>query len=168
MKRTNIAIVVIAIAVFFVGGGTFAYARYLGPQTVLQTNADKQHCREGNVLDGVERQSRLTVSSTCEKALGIVHDMSINKGDGDYEFNLDVEQPYKKLLNQANENQWHGMLHIEIIPKDQNSSLVQIPKNGDRVEVYGAWVADHAYLGLPFLAGWNEIHPAWNVRILSR
>jgi hypothetical protein len=168
MKRTNIAIVVIAITIFFVGGGTFAYARYLGPQTVLQTNADKQHCREGNVLDGVERQSRLTVLSTCEKVVGVVHDMSINKGDGGYEFNLDVEQPYKKLLNQANENQWHGMLHTEIIPKDQNSSSVQIPKNGDRVEVYGARVADHAYLGLPFLAGWNEIHPAWNVRILSR
>lgn len=51
------------------------------------------------MLDGVERQARFTVLSTCEIAIGIVHDMKGTKeDDGDYEFSLDVEQPYKKLL----------------------------------------------------------------------
>jgi hypothetical protein len=35
------------------------------------------------------------------------------------------------------------MLVIEIIPRDQlNNPSVQIPKNGDRIETYGAWVTD--------------------------
>jgi hypothetical protein len=170
VKRRNIAIIAaVVIVVFFIGGGIFVYARYFGPQTVLQTDSDNEHCRQGNVLDGVVRPSRLTVLSNCEKAIGIVHDMTgIKADDGDYEFNLDVEQPYKKLLNAENDKQWHGMLHVEIIPIDQNSSSVEIPKNGDKIEVYGAWVADRAYLGLPFLAGWNEIHPAWTIRILRQ
>jgi len=33
---------------------------------------------------------------------------------------------------------------IEIIPRDQiNNLYVQIPKNGDRIEAYGAWVTDN-------------------------
>lgn len=94
--------------------------------------------------------------------------MSVNERDGDYEFNLDVEDPYKMLLNEENNKQWHGLLHAEIIPDDQNLSSVQIPNNGDKIEVYGAWVADRAYVGLPFFAGWNEINPAWNVKVLGR
>jgi hypothetical protein len=72
---------------------------------------------------------------------------------------LVVQEPYKKLLNQVNSNQVNGMLVIEIIPNDQNSSVVQIPKNGDRIEAYGAWVTDNPH-------GWNELHPAWKVKIL--
>ncbi|HET7285787.1 MAG TPA: hypothetical protein VFI70_13975 [Nitrososphaeraceae archaeon] len=64
--------------------------------------------------------------------------------DGDYQLNLFLDQP---------------MLAIEIIPKDQNSNLVQIPKNGGRIEAYGAWVTDNPH-------GWNELHPAWKVRII--
>jgi hypothetical protein len=50
------------------------------------------------------------------------------------------------------------MLVIEIIPKDENSSLVQIPKNGDRIQAYGAWVTDN------LAGGWNELHPAWELK----
>ena len=28
------------------------------PQTVVQVNSDRINCRQGNVLDGVERQAR--------------------------------------------------------------------------------------------------------------
>ena len=63
--------------------------------------------------------------STCEKVVGIVHDMKGTKeNDGDYQFNMDLEQLYKKLLNHVNDKQMRGMLVIELIPKDQNSSLV--------------------------------------------
>jgi hypothetical protein len=79
--------------------------------------------------------------------------------DSDYQFNLFLDQPYKRLLNEQNNKQVNGMLVIEIIPKDQNSNLVQIPKNGGRIEAYGAWVTDNPH-------GWNELHPAWKVRII--
>ncbi|HJT47422.1 MAG TPA: hypothetical protein VJ729_04510 [Nitrososphaeraceae archaeon] len=46
---------------------------------------------------------------------------------------------------------------IEIIPKDQKSSLLQIPKNGDRIRAYGAWVTDNPH-------GWNELHPIWELK----
>ena len=49
------------------------------------------------------------------------------------------------------------MLVIEIVPHDQNSSVLQIPKNGDRVEAYGVWVTDDPH-------GWSELHPAWKVK----
>jgi hypothetical protein len=80
----------------------------------------------------------------------------IKEDDGDYQFNLALEQPYKRLLNQVNIKQVNEMLVIENIPKDQTSSLVQIPKNSDRIEAYGA---DNPH-------GWNELHPAWKLRIL--
>jgi hypothetical protein len=138
----------------------YSYENYFGAKVVLQTNRDKVHCRQGNVLEGVDRQARFTVLSPCEHVVGIVHNITgIKKEDGDYQFNLAVQKPYRKLLNEVNVKQVQGMLVIEIIPKDQNSSSVQIPKNGDKIGTYGAWVTDSP-------KGWNEIHPAWNVTIL--
>lgn len=161
MKNKSLVIAGIVAAAVIIGGGTYAYIRYFGTQTVIQTNPDKDNCRQGNIFDGVDRQARFTVLSTCETAVGIVHDMKGTKeDDGDYQFNLEIEQPYKKLLNGENDKQVNGMLVIEIIPKDQASDSVQIPKNGDRMEVHGAWVTDNPH-------GWNEIHPAWKVKILT-
>ncbi|MDQ6723652.1 MAG: hypothetical protein M3Z01_05240 [Thermoproteota archaeon] len=51
------------------------------------------------------------------------------------------------------------MLVIEIIPKDQGSHLVTIPKNGDKIKVYVVLVTDNPH-------GWNEINQAWKVRLL--
>jgi hypothetical protein len=70
--------------------------------------------------------------------------------DGDYQFNLDLDEPCKRLLNEENNKRWNGMLVIEIIPRDQGSSSVQIPKNGERIEAYGAWVSAIAVLLLTF------------------
>jgi hypothetical protein len=104
-KKTLIIYSIITVAVLS-AGGLYAYTNYFGPQTVIQTNADKINCRQGNVLDGVIRQARFTVLSTCEKVIGIVHDMTGTKqSDGDYQFNLFVQEPYKRLLNQRNYNQ---------------------------------------------------------------
>jgi hypothetical protein len=36
----------------------------------------------------------------------------------------------------------HGSLVIEIVPRDQDSKYVDLPNNGDKVEVWGAWVKD--------------------------
>ncbi|MEO9363509.1 MAG: hypothetical protein ABI348_06365 [Nitrososphaera sp.] len=155
-------IIAVAAGLIVAGGGLFAYTRYFGAQSVIQTNSDSVHCRQGNIFDGVDRQARFTVLSSCEKAVGVMHDMkSTKENDGDYQFNLQVEEPYKKLLNNENVKQVNGMLVTEIIPKDQNDAKdVQIPKNGDRIEVYGAWVTDNPH-------GWNEIHPAWLVKVMG-
>jgi hypothetical protein len=166
LKRKSSYIVAgIAAAVIIIGGGgTYIYFTQFAPQTVTQTDPDTINCRQGNVLDGVQRQARFTVLSTCERAVGIVHAMKGTKeDDGDYEFSLDVEQPYKNLLNYQNNLARNGMLVVEIIPDDQNSpATVQIPKNGDRIEVHGAWVTDKPAFG------WNEIHPAWIVKVLTQ
>lgn len=152
----------VIIAIILSTGGIYLYERVLGPQTVIQTNPDKVDCRQGNIFDGVTRQARFTVLSTCEKVVGIVRDMKGTKEpDGDYQFNLALESQYKRLLNYVNNNRVSGMLVIEIIPRDQiNSPYVQIPKNGDRIEAQGARVTDN------LAGGWNELHPAWKVKIL--
>ncbi len=160
MKRRS-AIILAVVASIILFASAYAYVNYFGPQTVIQNNPDKENCKQGNIFDGVDRQARFTVLSTCKKVVGIVHDMKGTKeDDGDYQFNLDLEEQYKKLLNQENNKQVNGMLVIEIIPKDQQSNLIIIPKNGDRIEAYGAWVTDKPH-------GWNEIHPAWKVTILK-
>jgi hypothetical protein len=164
LKRKSSVIIVgiVAAAAIIIGGGTYIYVTQFAPQTVMQMNPDTVNCRQGNVLDGVERQARFTVLSTCEMAIGIVHDMKGTKeDDSDFEFSLDVEQPYKKLLNDQNNSHRNGMLVVEIIPNDQNLPTIQIPKNGDRIEVHGAWVRDNPAFG------WNEIHPAWIVKVLT-
>ena len=56
-RKTTIIISMIVVSVFSVGG-IYAYAKYFGPQTVMQTNPDNVNCRQGNVLDGVDRQAR--------------------------------------------------------------------------------------------------------------
>jgi cell division protein YceG involved in septum cleavage len=159
-KRDKIIIVSISVVAIMAIVATYGYTNYFGPKTVIQTNSDTINCRQGNVLDGVNRQARFTVLSTCEKVIGVVHDMKGTKeDDGDYQFNIAVNGIYKRFLNDQNNNQVNGMLVVEIIPKDQKSSSIKIPKNGDLIEAYGPWVTDNPH-------GWNEIHPAWKIRIL--
>ena len=160
MKRKALVITSVIITSIAAVGATYAYSRYFGPQTVMQNNPDKYNCRQGNILDGVDRQARFTVLSTCQKIVGVVQDMkSTKEDDGDYQFNVSLEPPLRKLLDQQNYKQVNGMLVVEIIPKDQSSTLVQIPKNGDRIQAYGAWVTDNPH-------GWNELHPTWELKIL--
>jgi hypothetical protein len=90
----------LVIVAFTSFAATYSYINYFGPKTVLQTNPHKFNCRQGNVLQRVDGQARFNVLSTCEKVTGIVHDMKGTKeDDGDYQFNLLLDQPYKKLLN---------------------------------------------------------------------
>ena len=101
----------------------------------------------------------LLFSQHAKKQLG-VHDIkNTTEDDGDYQFNLAVTQPYSKLLNQANKQQVNNMLVMEITSSDQNSTKVQIPKNGQQIEAIGAWVTDNPH-------GWNELHPIWSLIIL--
>jgi len=70
---------------------------------------------QGSIFDGVNRQARFSVLSTCEKTIEIVHDMKeTRENDGGYQFNLELDLQYKQLLNDENNKQVQGMMVIEI------------------------------------------------------
>ena len=113
------------------------------------------NCRTGNVLSGASNEKDLRVLSECQDAIGVVkHTKKMD--DGDYKFFLDVDKKYDFLLNDKNREKTDGFLVVEIVPKDQDIAGVDLPKSGDQVHVWGAWVTDKP-------KGWHEIHPAWKV-----
>jgi hypothetical protein len=112
-------------------------------------------CRSGDVLNGASNEKDLKVLSECQDAVGIVkHTKKMD--DGDYKFFLEVDKKYDFLLNDKNRDKTDGFLVVEIVPKDQNAKTVVLPKTGDKVHIWGAWVTDKP-------KGWHEIHPAWKV-----
>jgi hypothetical protein len=112
-------------------------------------------CKGGNVLEGASNEEDLKVLSECQEAVGeVVHTKKMD--DGDYKFLLDVEDKYKYLLNEKNDDKTDGYLVVEIVPPDQDSKDIVLPDSGDKVHIWGAWVTDKP-------KGWHEIHPAWKV-----
>ena len=110
-------------------------------------------CKAGNVLDGASNAGDLRVLAECQDAIGtVMHTKKMD--DGDYKFFLDVEQPFKFLVNEKNNEKTEGFLVVEIVPPHQDG--MYLPKDGDRVHVWGAWVTDKP-------KGWHEIHPTWKV-----
>jgi hypothetical protein len=129
---------------------------------------DQFNCREGDVLAGVHNPGRLMVLSPCQEIIGRVGEDKGLQGDGDRVYLLDVDEEYKHLLNEENDKKQDGMLVVEIIPADQDSSFIKIPKEGDRIHIVGAWVTDEGVRsdGVTKL-GWNELHPTWKIEILE-
>src|SRR5207247_9464008 len=85
--------------------------------------------------------------------------------DGDLTFWAAPDPAYASMLNAKNRKK--GGMHVEIIPIDQaacssgcSSARVVTPQLGAHVRLTGAWVYDS-------WVGWNEIHPVWQVEILS-
>jgi hypothetical protein len=120
-------------------------------------------CRKGNVIADNHDPGRYDLLSRCEEVIGTIENDEGRQHDGDLKYLLDVGDEYKYLLNEENDEKANGMLVIEINPKDQDSSMIEIPDEGDKVRVVGAWVTDDPD-GYP---GWNEIHPAWQIEILE-
>jgi len=111
-------------------------------------------CRSGNVLSGASNAEDLRVLADCQDATGtVMHTKKMD--DGDYKFFLKVDDPFKFLVNEKNNDKTDGFLVVEIVPEDQNSAGA-LPKEGDHVHVWGAWVTDKP-------KGWHEIHPTWKV-----
>jgi hypothetical protein len=120
-------------------------------------------CRKGNVIADNHDPGRYDLLSRCEEVIGTIENDEGRQHDGDLKYLLDVGDEYKYLLNEENDKKANGMLVIEINPKDQDSRMIEIPDEGDKVRVVGAWVTDDPD-GYP---GWNEIHPAWQIEILE-
>jgi hypothetical protein len=112
-------------------------------------------CRTGNVLAGASNEEDLRVLSECQEATGVVmHTKKMD--DGDYKFFLNLDDKFKFLTNEKNNDKTDGFLVIEIVPPDQGKNGVVLPKEGEHVHVWGAWVTDKP-------KGWHEIHPTWKV-----
>jgi hypothetical protein len=120
-------------------------------------------CRKGNVIADNHDPGRYDLLSRCEEVIGTIENDEGRQHDGDLKYLLDVGDEYKYLLNEENDEKANGMLVIEINPKDQDSSMIEILDEGDKVRVVGAWVTDDPD-GYP---GWNEIHSAWQIEILE-
>jgi hypothetical protein len=112
-------------------------------------------CKSGNVLAGASNAEDLRVLTECQDAIGtVMHTKKMD--DGDYKFFLNLDEQFKFLVNDKNNEKTDGFLVVEIVPPDQNLQGLYLPKDGDRVHVWGAWVTDKP-------KGWHEIHPAWKV-----
>ena len=112
-------------------------------------------CKSGNVLAGASNAEDLRVLTECQDAIGtVMHTKKMD--DGDYKFFLNLDEQFKFLVNDKNNEKTDGFLVVEIVPPDQNLQGVYLPKDGDRVHVWGAWVTDKP-------KGWHELHPTWKV-----
>ena len=114
-------------------------------------------CRPGNVLTGASNAGDLRVLSKCQDATGtVMHTKKMD--DGDYKLFLKLDEQFKFLANEKNNEKTDGFMVVEIVPPDQGTNGVILPKEGDHVHVWGAWVTDKP-------KGWHEIHPTWKVII---
>ena len=112
-------------------------------------------CRTGNVLAGASNEEDLRVLSECQEATGVVmHTKKMD--DGDFKFFMKLDDKFKFLTNEKNNDKTDGFLVVEIVPPDQGKSGIILPKEGDHVHIWGAWVTDKP-------KGWHEIHPTWKV-----
>src|SRR6188768_1530237 len=112
-------------------------------------------CKTGNVLAGASNEEDLRVLSECQEATGVVmHTKKMD--DGDFKFFMKLDDKFKFLTNEKNNDKTDGFLVVEIVPPDQGKSGIIFPKEGDHVHIWGAWVTDKP-------KGWHEIHPTWKV-----
>ena len=71
-------------------------------------------CKAGNVLEGASNAEDLGVLAECQDAIGtVMHTKKMD--DGDYKFFLDVEEQFKFLVNDKNNEKTDGFLVVEIV-----------------------------------------------------
>jgi hypothetical protein len=109
----------------------------------------------------VHDPQRLQILSACATFAGTVVKGAHTYADGDSTVNVAPDPPYASMLNAKNRSK--GGIHVEVIPSDQpgySGANVRTPALGAHVRVTGAHVYDR-------WVGWNEIHPAWKIEVLS-
>jgi len=104
----------------------------------------------------VYHPSRLTILGTCRWFKGTVTSTR-HEEDGDYHVDVAPAKGFGAFLDSDNHLYQHGSLVTEIMP----GQALPVPAVGERVAVFGTWVLDTNH-------GWNEIHPIWGIRYLSR
>lgn len=122
----------------------------------------------------VHDPSRLKVMAACQTVTGVVMKVHDNAdGDGDENMLLDVDPPFKNLLNSGNMKSLGGFLQLECVCQapvkpaipdavracKNFKGTVPIPAVGARVQVTGTYVLDQDH-------GWMEIHPVSVLTVL--
>jgi hypothetical protein len=113
----------------------------------------------GDVFQYVWGPSRLRIIDTCVTIRGVVVSEIRVAEDGDITFDMKPDDRYRHMLSIGSHILRKGAIHVEIVPHDQDR--VVVPEKGDYIEVTGAFVVDTDH------GSWSEIHPAWNITILS-
>src|SRR6266851_888404 len=178
-RRAGLGLTAVALVVAL-GGCLNPFSGAQGGLHRLQSG----QCKPGQPLAGVYLPSRLHVKKRCVTVTGIV-DCLRREPDGDVHIELRLTRAYRRLLTPANWFQrcpHHTSPHlvVEIIPQreqlpflDNSASLAgfvtpRAPPAGVRITVTGPYVLDTNALHdliVPGrnVAGWAEIHPAWNI-----
>jgi hypothetical protein len=145
-----------------------------GPPIPVSTSP---YCRP-DTQTGVHDPDRLTILSRCVDFVGTVERApKLNPPDGDVTLNVRPDSGYASMMNAKNVAE--GGIHVEIVPRDQMDCTPQklkalavgnlgdcthadviFPPLNARVRIIGPYVLDR-------WVGWNEIHPAWHIDILS-
>jgi hypothetical protein len=79
------------------------------------------------------------------------------RSDGDFHVAVAPDAGYGNFLSAGNIDKQDGNLVTEIMPGQH----FRLPKEGERVEMFGTWVLDTNN-------DWNEIHPIWSINFLDR
>ncbi|MCE4599697.1 MAG: hypothetical protein F7C81_05820 [Desulfurococcales archaeon] len=116
-----------------------------------------------NVFEDTYSPQRLRIIDSCETIVGVVRGPPTISGDGDYVFDLKLEDDYKHMLSLGNLILRSSTLHIEVVPADHDEVLKSIGGvcPGDKVRVTGVFVVDTDH-GM-----WAEIHPAYRVDVIE-
>jgi len=184
IRRAGLGLTAVALVVAL-GGCLNPFSGAQGGLHRLQSG----QCKPGQPLAGVYLPSRLHVKKRCVTVTGIV-DCLRREPDGDVHIELRLTRAYRRLLTPANAFQrcpHHTGPHlvVEIIPQreqlpflDNSASLAgfvtpRAPPAGARITVTGPYVLDTNALHdliVPGrnVAGWAEIHPAWNITLARR
>lgn len=104
-------------------------------------------CRD-NPMAHVRDPQRLRIISRCSSASGVVTEISRSAG-GSQTVQLRVDFGYVRFLRPGNQ----GLLPARVVPPD--IPHMSLPRVGDHVTVYGAWVLDRGKNGRA------ELHPAY-------
>ncbi len=119
--------------------------------------------QESNVFKDTHSPSRLRIIDSCEVVVGIVKGPPTISGDGDYVFDVEVDDDYRHMLSLGNIILRGSSLHVEVVPADHEDVLGDIGGvcPGDKVRVTGVFVVDTDH-GM-----WSEIHPAYEIEVIN-
>jgi len=116
-----------------------------------------------NVFSGTWSPARLRIVNTCATAVGTVGELVAVEEDGDFSFNIKVNQTYAGMVSLGSALFERGELHVEVVPSDQHRLLDPLGGGvcpGDLVKVTGVLVLDTDH-GMG-----SELHPAMGVMVL--
>lgn len=115
----------------------------------------------------IYRPERLEVKAACIRVTGVV-DVVRGDPDGDVLIRLKLDNPYRHLLTEANDDQYgdlviklvcyHTVTHaeaIEICASNPNPYRDELPEVGKPVWMEGRYVLNNEH------GGWAELHPMY-------